>query len=288
MTTALGTAIAFARREHAVLTLTWPIDVNGKLRCCCRRAVGCLSPAKHPYGRLAPNGLLSASTDEMTIRRWFADEPAANLGIRTDRLIVIDADPRHGGDATLAELEREQPFPKTWRSLTGGGGEHILFACPEGVTVNSSQASSNPVLGAGIDVRARGGYIVASPSRHISGRSYAWSVDHHPAETPLAVAPAWLLERLATHQADTAPLPRQPEEWLRLTREPVVEYQDFACARFAGYLVRHLDPVVAFDILFWWNDHVCRPPLEATEVHRIWQRIVRREAERVSEEARRA
>ena len=27
----LGTALAFARHGHAVLPLTWPIDVNGRL-----------------------------------------------------------------------------------------------------------------------------------------------------------------------------------------------------------------------------------------------------------------
>ena len=281
----LGTALAFARRGHAVLPLCWPISVNGRLLCSCRRAADCTAAAKHPLGRLAPNGLLSASIDETVIRKWFANEPAANLGVLTTKLIVLDIDPRHDGDGSLAALERDHEFPSTWRVMTGGGGEHIIFACPEGISVNSSSAQSNPLLGAGVDIRAKNGYIVAPPSRHISGRAYAWSVDHHPAETELAEAPAWLIEKLAaapSRQAEAPPLPQPYQNWLKLTREPVTEYADLACARFAGYLVCHIDPAVALDILFWWNEHVCRPPLEAAEVHRVWRRIVHRHAERIN------
>ena len=49
------------------------------------------------------------------------------LALLTDKLIVLDIDPRHDGDSSLAELERDHEFPSTWRVLTGGGGEHIIF-----------------------------------------------------------------------------------------------------------------------------------------------------------------
>jgi hypothetical protein len=198
MSPTLASALAFARRGHPVVPLHWPINVNGKSVCSCKKAADCLSPAKHPLGRLVPRGLLDAATDAPTIRKWFTtDEPAANLGVRTDQLVVLDADPRHGGDETLAPLEQANPFPPTWRVLTGGGGEHVIFKCPAGIAINSSNADTNPVLGPGIDVRARNGYVVAAPSRHISGRQYVWNVDCHPADIALAEAPAWLFERLA-------------------------------------------------------------------------------------------
>ena len=279
-------ALAFARHEHAVLPLHHPITVNGRRVCSCKKGADCPAPAKHPLGRLVSRGLLDATTDMALLRRWFSDAPTANLGVRTDSLIVLDADPRHGGDQTLAALELEQPLPPTWRVLTGGGGDHVIFKCPQGVTIKSTEARQRPLLGPGIDVRAQGGYIVAPPSRHISGRSYVWSVDHHPADVPMADAPPWLIERLAEHPrtGETTPdeaLPKPAENWLKITREPVTEYRDAACASFAGYLVCHLDPVVAFDILFWWNERNCRPPLEDAEVHRIWRRIVHRHAERL-------
>ncbi len=184
--TVLANALAFARRGFPVVPLHWPINVNGRLRCSCRKGVDCGSTAgKHPLGRLVPNGLLDASTDETTVRRWFTDEPAANLGIRSDKLIVLDIDQRHDGDESLCALEQQHgELPPTWRVLTGGGGEHVIFKCPKGVEVRSSQAHNNPLLGRGIDVRAQDGYIVAPPSRHISGRAYAFCVDHHPADVP--------------------------------------------------------------------------------------------------------
>ena len=140
----LGAALAFARHGHAVLPLTWPIKVNGRLVCSCRKAADCTSPAKHPLGRLAPNGLLRASTDEAVIRKWFADEPQANLGVVTDKLIVLDIDPRHDGDSSLAALERDHDFPTTWRVMTGGGGEHVIFACPEGVGDQFQHGAEQP------------------------------------------------------------------------------------------------------------------------------------------------
>lgn len=49
----------------------------------------------------------NATTDERTIRRWFAKEPHANLAWVMGgpfRLIGVDIDPRSGGDASLCDL----------------------------------------------------------------------------------------------------------------------------------------------------------------------------------------
>lgn len=45
----------------------------------------------------------------------------------------------------------------------------------------------------GIDVRGDGGYVLAPPSIHPTGRRYEWSVD---CASALATAPAWLLDRV--------------------------------------------------------------------------------------------
>jgi hypothetical protein len=101
--TVLPTALAFARHGHAVFPVNWPVDHNGKLLCSCgsdSRGRPCgRNAAKHPYGKLAPHGLLSATTDSGIIKHWFGyAAPEANLGVVTDRLVVLDIDPRHGGD----------------------------------------------------------------------------------------------------------------------------------------------------------------------------------------------
>jgi len=214
MNGALLTALAFVRHGHAVFPVNWPVEHNGRLRCSCgndSRGRPCTNAAKHPYGKLAPNGILSATIETGVVKHWWGYlAPQANLGVATDKLVVINVDPRHGGDESFRALEREHAIPPTWRALTGGGGEHVLFAAPDGVEIANVVAAlmDQPPLGRGIDIRARGGYIVAPPSQHISGRSYCWSVDHHPQDVPLAPAPEWLVTRLRARGTATTPKAR--------------------------------------------------------------------------------
>ena len=175
----LSSALAFARRGFAVVPLNWPTS-EGRLRCSCGKSQ-CPAPAKHPHGKLAPRGLLSATTEPGILQHWFAvAAPQSNLGVVTNKLIVLDVDPRHDGDASLRNLERNhQPLPLTWRALTGGGGEHVIFRCPAGVNVSSSQAHDGGALGPGIDVRARVGGVRARPKTEFADQS--WSAKTRPA-----------------------------------------------------------------------------------------------------------
>jgi hypothetical protein len=297
----LRTALAFINRGFAVFPVNWPIEHGGKLRCSCgsdSRGRPCgKNAAKHPYGKLAPNGLRSATTESGIAKHWWGHQaPQANLGLVTERLVVIDVDPRHGGDESFAALEREHEFPPTWRVLTGGGGEHIVFACPDRVEISCviAENMTDPPLGPGIDIRARGGYIVAPPSRHISGRAYAWSVDHHPQDTPPAPAPDWLIERLtarstAATTADGTPTAESmaSDEWAQLTRQSVSEYRDMAATRIAGHLFRHsCDYQLVLGLLHAWNSSRCKPPLGYHELENIVGRIATREAERIEQQLR--
>lgn len=106
----LATALAFARHGHAVFPVNWPVEHGGRLLCSCggdSRGTPCgRNAAKHPYGKVAPRGLLSATTDTEIIMHWFGDvAPQANLGLVTDRLVVLDIDPRHTGDESFKALK---------------------------------------------------------------------------------------------------------------------------------------------------------------------------------------
>src|SRR5262249_41734555 len=234
---ALLTALAFANRGLASFPLWWPVTDNGKTACACGEACG-KQAAKHPVASvtrgnrsifLARHGCLSATTNTGVLKHWFGYlVPEANLGIHCDGLIVVDIDPRDGGDESLRVLERVHgEMPLTWRSLTGGGGEHIFFRCPDGVAVGNVTANqmTDPPLGPGIDIRARGGYVVAVPSRHISGGVYAWSVDHHLADVPIAPAPDWLITKLTSARANNGKA-HDPAQWAAWAAATHTVYRD--------------------------------------------------------------
>ena len=133
------------------------------------------------------------------IEFWWDRWPEANVGVVTgwvSALVVVDVDPRNGGDATLAALEAEEgALPATVTSLTGGGGRHLYFAHP------THLVPSRP-LGGGVDLKADGGVIVVPPSLHASGPQYRWRPGHGPDEHELATMPEWL-ERLSVTLDDS-------------------------------------------------------------------------------------
>jgi hypothetical protein len=131
MTATLNIALDHARRGLPVFPLHTAISLTAGGYCCSCGRLTCTDAAKHPLSRLAPSGCKSATTKEDVIRNWWDVAPQANVGIATGTVIVLDVDPRHGGDASLAEIEKQNSvLPVTWHALTGGGGEHIFFHRP--------------------------------------------------------------------------------------------------------------------------------------------------------------
>jgi hypothetical protein len=121
-------------------------------------------------------------------------------------LLVLDVDPRHGGDDSVADLP---PLPPTREAATGGGGRHLYYRA--GVKIRCSAGR----LGPGLDVRGEGGYVVAPPSVHPSGQLYRWregcGLSHSMAD-----APTWLLERILPRPpAATAPCLEAPPDLTR-------------------------------------------------------------------------
>lgn len=149
--------------------------------------------AKEPLGAFVPRGAYDGSVDAEAILRWWSLSPGANIGATLAGRVIIDQDDRNGGDVSLHALEtRFGPLPRTWRSLTAGG-EHYWFDLSDGANIRGG----NDKLGLGLDVKTgSGAYVVTPPSLHPLGVRYEWRWDSHPAETPRAVAPGWLVEIL--------------------------------------------------------------------------------------------
>lgn len=270
--TVLDFSMKYSRLGLAVLPLHYPVQQQGGMTCSCGQP-DCQSPAKHPVGRLVPNGLKNATTNPDVVEGWFRNQPW-NLGIVTggsSAIVALDIDPRHGGDESIAALERANgPLPATWRFLTGGGGEHVLFRRPGDSIPNSTQK-----IAPGIDVRGEGGYIVAPPSQHICGGAYAISVDHHPDEVPLAPAPSWLVEAIQPRPGVRTPA----AEWRQRFRSVIPEGQrNDTLTRISGHLLGHgIDPHVCLDIILSLNATHCEPSLPDEEIASIVASIRNRE-----------
>lgn len=111
---------------------------------------------------LVKRGFYAASRDPVDIERWWSLFPEANIGVRTGNgLAVIDVDPRNGGDIP-------DWLPTTLAVHTPAGGYHFYYRVDGPVRCSSGK------LGAGIDVKADGGYVLAPPSRRADGE-YTWS-----------------------------------------------------------------------------------------------------------------
>lgn len=211
-----------------------------------------------------------ASVDE--IRKWFDRWPEANVGIVTgviSGLIVIDVDPRHGGDESLAKWEvTHGPLPRTVEAVTGGGGRHIYFSSGD-ITLRNMVGVAE-----GIDVRAEGGMIVAPPSRHPSGKLYRWRKGHSPKDIEVAPVPGWMtvlfLRRSHRRGHDLS-------HWRSLVRSGVRQGdRNSTIASLSGHLLWHgVDPDVVLELLLSWNRQRCSPPLDDDEVARVVQSITR-------------
>lgn len=169
--------------------------------CHCPKGSECRSAGKHPIPALTPRGVKNATTDAATIRRWFTKDPHVNLAWAMGgplRLIGVDVDPRSGGDASLCDLieAHGDAWLETFTVRTGSLGNHFIFRLPEGVEPHRGK------LAPGIDLKAEGGYLVAPPSVHASGRRYEVEKNVYIAE-----APEWLVHELTRADDEPARVP---------------------------------------------------------------------------------
>jgi hypothetical protein len=153
------------------------------------------------------HGFKDATTDRGAVVRSWTLNPDANVGVATGEasgLVVVDVDPRNGGDAALHEWQRlHGDLPETLAADTGGGGVHFFFQLPE-------RGLPSRDLVPGIDVKAEGGYAVVAPSKHPSGGMYVWRSD--PATTAIAECPEAIVEAIRNRASRRAAgIKRVPE-----------------------------------------------------------------------------
>jgi hypothetical protein len=241
----LEAALRYAEAGLRVLPL-WGLRAGA---CTCGKP-DCDSPGKHPIALLAPQGVYGATTDPATISAWWARFPDANIGVATgasSRVIVLDVD----GDEGLQSLARFGGPPDTCVAKTGRG-YHYYFRHPGGRVTGFSRRR------AGIDLKADGGYVVAPPSRHVSGAQYQWLSQ----SAELADAPAWLVELSADGRVVGSASP---------AAQPIAEGQRNATLYGLGRSMRtrSFSPQAIAAALHAENRARCEPPLSEAEVTRL-------------------
>lgn len=113
------------------------------------------------------------------IKAWFEKWPDANIGIVTgiiSNLAVIDLDEPEKARPILEEIIPDSLiFPI---ASTPSGGEHWYFQCKD------QKIRNNARIVPGADLRAEGGYVVASPSVNGNGKGYKWLTDIASVDLP--------------------------------------------------------------------------------------------------------
>lgn len=138
-------------------------------------AVFPVGPNKAP---LMAGGFKSASTVLRAVKAMPWDREGVMIAaVPAADQVVIDVDPRNGGDKTLALFPA---LPRTRTTKTRSDGRHYWLTIEPGTEMRGK-------LGPGIDVKRHGkGYVVIPPS---AGYSYV-------VKGRLAKIPRWLLEEL--------------------------------------------------------------------------------------------
>lgn len=220
---------------------------------------------------LIRNWPAKVTTDENVIKSWGRYFPTSNIAIACEQssLIVLDVDPRHGGEESLRELERRYgPLPETVEVITGGGGRHLYFKKPQNVRIKNGV---NLAGLSGLDIRADGGYVVAPPSIHPNGQRYAWKEGHSPEDIELAPAPQWLIDLVTGHARGAKEAANSFSKEIDCIPEGM---RNNALASVAGSLRKYgSDEATIKAALLAVNQVVCSPPLDEQEVSQIARSI---------------
>lgn len=135
------------------------------------------------------------------------DDCQHNIGLVTGKakgFFVVDVDGADGQNTLDAWQQAYGTLPETLTANTARG-LHLYFRYPEGRTIsNSASKSKSGIAAKGIDIRGNGGFIIAPPSIHPTGKAYAWQ--QSPTWEAIAHAPDWLLD-IFTPPEPTPPLP---------------------------------------------------------------------------------
>ncbi|WP_430598325.1 bifunctional DNA primase/polymerase [Enterococcus sp. AZ177] len=144
-------------------------------------------------------GSKEATTDLSIIQQWWTTTPQANIGLVTDKFLVLDIDvhdkANDGFKSMTTLIDTFGELPETSVIATANGGAHIYLLKPKGVHLPQKIAFMK-----GIDIKAHpNNYVVAPPSeiKRSDGTIGSYQVkDKHP----MAECPKWLIDYILRNE----------------------------------------------------------------------------------------
>lgn len=215
-------------------------------------------------------GYKDATTDPDQIRRWWDNNPNANIGIAAglSGLLCPDLDVKNGedGPGEYTKLTAGLGLPDPVVVTTASGGFHHYYR---------GHAGSTAGIRPGVDVRSDGGYVVA-PGSIVNGNRYEGDL---PRVEELPEAPEALRTLLVREKGQgTTTKATQSGSLTELLQFPPTEGgRNDWLTRAAGYYARS---GLSFEDYCWHVDEAnrkCRPPLEGTELVNIKMNIWEKE-----------
>lgn len=181
-------ALAIAKHGIKVFPVHYPIGD----RCSCGKP-DCKNKGKHPIEK----GWYEKATSNLEeVTMLWKKYPTANIGVAmgsVNNLFCLDVDGVEGLETVKEWVAIFGNLPATWEVQTGGGGLHLWYRIPKGMTIPNSVKK----MGIGVDLRGEKGLSVAPGSLHKSGKRYQWSHGKSPNNIQLGYAPSWLIEKIA-------------------------------------------------------------------------------------------
>lgn len=203
--------------------------------------------------------------DEKTVREWFVKKPNADIALLTgptNGLLVVDVD----GEKGKASIDNDHLLPTPLVHATPRG-QHFLFRWDNRLnTVSTTLVGILP----GVDIRGKGGYIVAPPSYGLSDDTqYFILAGGNIPMAMLPLPPEWLVQLLLEKEAKryTTEVKKMELSWFQEIYPGVAkgENRHKAMTKLASYYYSLGLPEADVVLLMGeWNER-CTPPRPEAE-----------------------
>ncbi|MDC0966382.1 phage/plasmid primase, P4 family [Alphaproteobacteria bacterium] len=219
---------------------------------------------------LVSGGFKAATTDIEIVSTWWDKFPDAAIGVPTGHvsgIVAIDIDVREDKNGENSLAQTGYVFDSSWQVKTPTGGRHIFFKHP-GVPISNKAGN---FLGAGIDFRGDGGYVIFCGSTTVAG-SYESLPGCDPFSSQILDLPPGMIEKLSKKNILGA----------GLEKDILVGERNDSIFKLASKLASSgVYGEELLNMLIEYNNSHCSPPLDKEEIDTIYQSASKRNQQQI-------